>query len=181
MGAVCNVNGIVSSFFASNFVGIEAMSAVGLYSPINMLITAISLMLVGGSSILCGKAFGKNEQDTMHKVFSLDLVLAFLTGALFAALFITGGMFDLTGFFTRDEAVRLIFNRYLLGQSIGVIPLLLGNQLPAFLTMENRGKRTITATVAYTGTECADNKNLRKKKALLYFADVLPYYRFTEL
>ena len=108
LGAVCNVNGIVSSFFASNYVGIEAMSAVGLYSPINMLITAISLLLVGGSSILCGKALGKNEQDTLHKVFSLDLVLAFFTGALFAALFIAGGMFDLTGFFTRDETVRLI-------------------------------------------------------------------------
>ena len=35
--AVGVVNGIVSSYFASNFVGIEAMSAVGLYSPVGML------------------------------------------------------------------------------------------------------------------------------------------------
>ena len=41
--AVGAINGIVSSFFASNFVGIKAMSAVGLYSPVSMLISALSI------------------------------------------------------------------------------------------------------------------------------------------
>lgn len=40
LAAVGAVNGLVSSYFASNFVGVEAMSAVGLYSPINMLMAA---------------------------------------------------------------------------------------------------------------------------------------------
>lgn len=48
LAAVGAVNGIVSSFFASNFVGVDAMSAVGLYSPVNMFFSAISLILVGG-------------------------------------------------------------------------------------------------------------------------------------
>ena len=43
--AVNAVNGIVSSFFASNYVGIEAMSAVGLYAPIGMLVTTLSIIL----------------------------------------------------------------------------------------------------------------------------------------
>ena len=37
--AVSAVNGIVSSFFATNFVGIDAMSAVGVYGPVGMLAT----------------------------------------------------------------------------------------------------------------------------------------------
>ena len=49
--AVGAVNGIVSSFFASNYIGVDAMSAVGLYSPINMLFQAISTMIMGGSVI----------------------------------------------------------------------------------------------------------------------------------
>ena len=48
------VNGIVSSFFASNYVGVKAMSAVGLYGPVGMLITSLGTVLVGGSSVLCG-------------------------------------------------------------------------------------------------------------------------------
>ena len=40
LAAVGAVNGIVSSFFASNYVGIDAMTAVGLYGPVNLLIGA---------------------------------------------------------------------------------------------------------------------------------------------
>ena len=151
LAAVGAVNGIVSSFFASNYVGIDAMSAVGLYSPIQMLITAVSLMISGGSVILCGKYLGQNQQKKLQNVFSLNLVVSLLISGLFVVLFLLLGYFDLTGFLTGDETVRPIFNRYLLGQSIGVLPLLVGNQLPAFLSMENKGKRTMIASLVYIG------------------------------
>ena len=60
-------------------------------------------------------------------------------------------LFDLTGIFTSDAALRPIFNRYLLGQAIGLLPLFLGNQLPAFLSMENKGNRTMLASLIYIG------------------------------
>ena len=149
LAAVGAVNGIVSSFFATNFVGIDAMSAVGLFSPIQMLITAVSLMISGGSVILCGKYLGQNRQKELQNVFSLNLLITALLSALFIVLFLILGLFDLTGFFSDDAKVRPLFNRYLLGQSIGVFPLLVGNQLPAFLQMENKGKRTMTASLSY--------------------------------
>ena len=62
LAAVGAVNGIVSGFFASNYVGIDAMGAVGLYSPIQMLLSAVSLLLSGGSVILCGKYLGQNQR-----------------------------------------------------------------------------------------------------------------------
>jgi len=43
--------------------------------------------------------------------------------------------------------VRPCFNRYLAGQAAGVFPFLVGSQLPAFLAMENRGRRTTVASV----------------------------------
>ena len=36
LAAIASVNGIVSSLFATNYVGAEAMSAIGLYAPIAM-------------------------------------------------------------------------------------------------------------------------------------------------
>ena len=149
LAAVGAVNGIVSSFFASNYVGINAMSAVGLYSPLNMLISAISIILVGGSVILCGKYMGENRQDKMQEVFSLNLVLSALIALVFVALFLVMGLFDLTGLLTKDPVVRPLFDRYLLGQAIGVLPLMLGNSFAAFLSLENRGKRTIAASLIY--------------------------------
>ena len=149
LGVVGAVNGFVSSYFATNFVGIEAMSAVGLYSPIGMLISTISTILVGGSTILCGKYLGRNEKEMVQNVFSLNLVLSVLIALGFIALYTVLGVFDLTGFLTGDPAVRSLFNRYLLGQTIGIIPQMLGNSFAAFLSLENRQKRTMIASVSF--------------------------------
>ena len=147
--AVNAVNGIVSSFFASNFVGVTAMTAVGLYGPIGMLVTSISTILVGGSSILCGKYIGQNQQDKMQNVFSLNLAVSLLIALFFIVLYVPMSLFDLTGFLTQDQTVRPIFNSYLLGQAIGIIPTMLGTSFAAFLSIENKGTRTTIASVAY--------------------------------
>ena len=149
LAAVGSVNGIVSSFFASNYVGIDAMSAVGLYSPLSMLVSSISTILVGGAVILCGKYMGKNEQDKVQNVFSLNLAASTLIALFFIGLFLAMGLFDLTGFLTKDPAVRPLFNRYLLGQAIGILPLMLGNAFASFLSLENKGGRTITASLIF--------------------------------
>ena len=138
LGVVGAVNGFVSGYFATNFVGIEAMSAVGLYSPLGMLITTISTVLVGGSIILCGKYLGRNEQEMVQNVFSLNMVLSVLIAACFIAAYAVLGVFDLTGFLSKDPEVRRLLNRYLLGQALGIIPQMLGNSLAAFLSLENR-------------------------------------------
>ncbi len=147
--AIGSVNGIVSSFFASNFVGIEAMGAVGLYGPIGMLVSTISTVLVGGSAILCGKYLGRNEQEKVQNVFSLNLILSLLISLAFILLYLALGLLDLTGFLTRDPVVRQLFNRYLLGQTVSVVPQMLGSSCAAFLSLENRQGRTFGASLGY--------------------------------
>ena len=149
LSAVGAVNGIVSSFFASNYVGIDAMSAVGLYSPLNMLVSSVSTILVGGSVILCGKYMGENQQEKLQNAFSLNLLASTLVAFAFSFLFVLMGLLDLTGILTKDPTVRPLFNRYLIGQAIGILPLMLGNSFAAFLSLENKGRRTITASLIY--------------------------------
>ena len=149
LAAVGSVNSIVSAFFASNYVGVNAMAAVGLFFPLNLFIGAVSIMLVGGATILCGSYMGKNQQDSLQNAYSLDMVISFLVSAVLTVLFVVFSVFDLTGIFTKDPEVRPLFNRYLLGQAVGVMPLLIGNQLASFLALENRGKRTVIASLVY--------------------------------
>ncbi|MBR4120303.1 MAG: hypothetical protein IKT95_00945, partial [Spirochaetales bacterium] len=149
LAAVGSVNSIVSTFFASNYVGVNAMAAVGLFFPLNLFIGAVSIMLVGGATILCGSYLGKNQQDSLQNAYSLDMVISFLVSAVLTVLFVVFSVFDLTGIFTKDPEVRPLFNRYLLGQAVGVMPLLIGNQLASFLALENRGKRTVIASLVY--------------------------------
>lgn len=125
------VNGLVSSYFATNFVGVTAMSAVGLYAPINQLVTSISTVLVGGSAIMCGRYMGENQQDKMQGVFSLNLAISLLVSLACILVIVPMALFDLTGFFTSDLEVRPLFNSYLLGMAIGIVPLMLGNSFAA--------------------------------------------------
>ena len=149
LAAIGSINGIVSSLFASNSMGVEAMSAVGLYNPINQFIMAASMLLVGGASILCGKYIGRNQPDKMQNVFSLSLTIAFLFSSFAAFLLLFIGVFDLSGFMTEDPVIRPLLNQYLIGQAIGVIPFMTGGLLSAFLSLENRARRARVASIVY--------------------------------
>ncbi len=147
LAAVGTVNGIVSGLFAGNYVGEAAMSAIALYSPIRLLMNALCAMLFGGSMILCGTYLGRNQQERIQDLFSLDIFLAAAAGAAFCFFMIMIGIFDPGVFSTRDDAVRLVFHRYLLGQAVGVLPYFLGKQLSAFLSMGNKISLTTAASL----------------------------------
>lgn len=148
LAVINSINSIISSLFAGNLLGVDAMSAVGLYLPFNMFLSAVSTMLVSGTTILSGKYIGKNAQDRIREVFSLDLFLSLILSAIFTGLYILIGAFNLTGFLTTDPAVRTRFNQYLLGQAIGVLPIMLSGQFSSFLSLENQSARTTAATLA---------------------------------
>ncbi len=142
-----SVNGIVSSFFATNAIGSGAMTIVGFYGPVAMLLGSIGAMLFGGSQILCGKYMGRHQLDKMQNVFSLDLAVSSLVAFFFTAFLLLISVFDLGGFLARDPAVRPLFNQYVIGQSIGVIPTILSAQFSGFLSLENKTRRTTVASV----------------------------------
>lgn len=76
LAAIGSINGIVSGFFAANYVGIDAMSAVSLYGPLSMFIGAVGTMITGGCAVICGKYLGQNRNDKLQDVFSFDILLS---------------------------------------------------------------------------------------------------------
>ena len=157
LAVVGAVNGIVSSLFASNAVGVDAMSAVGLYAPINMFIGAVSTMFVGGAAILCGKYMGSSQTEKTQNVFSLDLTVTGIIALVFTGLLLLAGMTGMGNLMVKEEAVQPLFNEYLIGQAIGVLPMMLSSQLSAFLSLENKANRTMYASLIYIGVNVALN------------------------
>lgn len=149
LAAIGAVNGIVSTYFASNYVGVDAMTAVGIYNPVNILVTTTAMVLTGGASILCGKYLGQNRQDKMHNVYTLDIIAAGAIGAVVTIIFVVLAFTDRTGFLTQDPKIRELLNRYILGQAIGVIPFMVGSQFTIFLSMENRNRRAMSASISF--------------------------------
>ncbi|MCR4923026.1 MAG: hypothetical protein K5931_03365, partial [Lachnospiraceae bacterium] len=139
-------NGIVDSICASNFIGNTAMNAIGIYSPLNHFLFALSIMLVSGSQLMVGKAMGRNEMDSVKNYFSTDIILSILLSVLVSILLIIGAVFDFTVIMVEDPVNRRALNQYLLGQSFGIPALVLGQQLFSFLSLENQRKRTMIAS-----------------------------------
>ena len=149
LAAIGAINSIASSLLASNMLGVEAMTAIGLYMPLGMLINAISTLLVGGATILNGKYLGQRANDRIRNAFSLDMIASLLMSAAIIIGYLLMALFDLTRFITDDGAVRLLFNQYLLGQAVGVVPLTFGQHLAAFLSLENERRRTTAASLVF--------------------------------
>ena len=143
------VNDIISSLFASNYIGARAMSAVGLYNPIDLFITGISMLIATGAQILCARYIGKEEREGAQNMFSTGLVLTIGFSALSIAVLVLGTLTGLTRIFTADEAVRVSLNHYILGRAVGILPSLLRLLLATFMALENRRKEAILASVVY--------------------------------
>ena len=70
----------------------ETIGVVGLFYSMVNLLTAVSSVLLGGTSVLCGRYMGRGEMQKTRGVFSLNLTVALFAGAL-----ITETLFSLRG------------------------------------------------------------------------------------
>lgn len=147
MIAIAAVNGIVDSLYASNAIGETAMSAMGLYTPVNHFVYSASILLIGGAQILYGRYISK-DHDHVQSVFSVDLAVSLAVSLLLSLLMVLAALMDWGRAFTEDPDVLRQFAGYLLGQSVGTVPFIVGQQLFVFLSLENQTKRTMVASLA---------------------------------
>ena len=140
------INGIVDSMYASNYLGKTAMSAIGLYGPINHFLYAATMLFVSGSQILYGRYLAQDRKH-INSVFTIDILIALGMGVLTATLMVVGVLTGATRVLVKEEADLQMLNQYILGQAAGIPALILGQQLFTFLSLENQKKRTMVASV----------------------------------
>ncbi len=141
------VNGIIDSLYASNFIGKTAMSAIGLYGPINHFLYAATIMFVSGSQILYGKYLAQDRKH-INSVFTIDILISLGMGVLTSLLMVLGVLTGASRVLVEQEEDLRMLNQYILGQAIGIPALILGQQLFTFLSLENQTKRTMAASIA---------------------------------
>ena len=141
------VNGIVDSLYASNVIGKDAMSAIGLFGPLNHFLYAAGIMFVSGTQILYGRYLARNR-DRINGLLTVNLLVSGGIALLTAALLGIGVATGATRVLVSQEPVLTMLNQYILGQAVGIPALILGQQLFAFLSLENQTKRTMAASIA---------------------------------
>ncbi len=143
------INGIADSIYASNYIpdGKSAMSAIGLFAPMNHFLYAASMMFVSGAQILYGRYLARDRHRINH-LFTVTLTVSGGLALLTSGLLVTAAVTGATRVFTTAQPDLQLFNDYLLGQAIGIPALILGQQLFAFLSLENQRRLTMIASVA---------------------------------
>ena len=132
--AINAINGIVDTLYASNVIGKAAMSAIGIFGPINIFLSAASLMLVSGSQILYGR-YVTTKREKLPELFTVDLLIALGISLLSTAVLALAVATGLTRLLLSQQPDLQMLNRYILGQLGGIPPLLMGQQLFSFLSL----------------------------------------------
>ena len=98
MSLALQLGNIVDTIFVSNFIGVEAMSAVTMSLPVETIVQLTGYCLGVGGSIAVGNMLGKRDKESASKLFT----------ATFAVTFVIGILFSICAFFAADPISRLL-------------------------------------------------------------------------
>ena len=138
--AMGSVNSIVDGTIAGHFIDSSAVGVVGLYYSMVNVLSAVGNVLLGGTAVLCGKHMGRGDQEKTEGIFSLNLTLTFIIGALLTILSLVfpGSIAVILG---ANEELKGSLAIYIVGYAIGILPMLLAQQIASFLQLERQDTR----------------------------------------
>lgn len=141
MVAMSSINSIVDGAIAGRFIDAKTVGVIGLFAAIVGILSAVSSVFLGGSSVLSGRYMGAGDIKKTSGIFSLDIALSLIvSGVVFLILIIfPGAMAKMCG---ADENLKHTLELYIIGYSFGVIPQMLAQQIASFLQMERQLTRS---------------------------------------
>ena len=122
--AINQLNTSVDGIIVSHLVGPDALSAVTLYLPVNLIVTALGTLLGIGATIIAAKAIGRRDKEAVSGILSTALASLILAGI---CLGIAGFAFAdvITGWLTQDEHLYPQLRAYLsVMLGLGLMPML---------------------------------------------------------
>ena len=137
MGAV---NSIVDGAMAGRYIDASTVGIIGLYYSMISVFNAVGSVLLGGTTVLCGRYMGRGDLEKTEGVFSLNITLTLaVSGALtLISVLFPGPIATILG---ANEELKGDLIKYILGFAIGIVPMMLAQQVSSFLQMERQSKR----------------------------------------
>ena len=85
--AMGSVNSIVDGAMAGRFIDAKTVGVIGLFFSMVQIFLAIGYVLLGGTSILCGRYMGKGDLESTKGIFSLNVILTSVASFVMMFLF----------------------------------------------------------------------------------------------
>lgn len=144
-GMICVV---VDSVLTGQFLGKDAVAAVGLITPATSVLMGIISLFSTGIGQLCTRSMGKADIDQVNRIFSTlvccTAALSAITGVVLFAF--APGIAHMLGS-AADAAVIVPAGDYLRGYALNLVPLGIAINLNALMTLDNDRKRSVLYAV----------------------------------
>ena len=137
-----NLSSLVNSLLVGIFLTESDLVSVGFANPILTIMGALSILVVSGSRVLCGRLLGKGDFDGMRKTFSTALcMLGGFTLLLTLVIFLFPT--QIAHILGAQDANLAQTQAYLKGLAIGFFPMLVNPCLLSFLQIGGESKRVV--------------------------------------
>ena len=145
--AMGSINSIVDGIIAGRFIDTATVGVIGLFGAVVFVINAVGSVLLGGSAVLCGRYMGSGDLEKTRSIFSLNLAVITATGTVLSlfGLLLPGTVAKICG---ADETLMESLAGYVRGFSLGILPMMVVQQLAAFLQMERQNRRNYAGIAA---------------------------------
>ena len=140
LGDIATVIGpLVDSAIIANYLGVEAVAAIGLFSPLLMFIAIIGGVIAGGSRALYTNLVGKGELEKADFVFTLSCFMAVAFSVIVSILGITFSdqIATLLGAQGANESLRPFLSSYIRGMLLGITFLSTSKVLSGYMHLDH--------------------------------------------
>ena len=153
LGDIATVIGpLVDSAIIANYLGVEAVAAVGLFSPFLMFISIIGGVIAGGSRALYTNLIGKGEINKANFVFTFSCLMAMIISPLitFAGIAFPNQIASFLGANGEHMNLRPYLAQYVRGYLLGVPFLSTARVMSGYMHLDHDSARPVYSLVIMT-------------------------------
>ena len=140
---------LVDSIFIGRFLGVHAMSAYGLSSPVLLVFAALGSMISAGVQVVCGKTMGSGDREGTDACFTVSAMLALAISAagLILVVCLSGPLCTFLGAGEpgADNPVFGLTKDYLIGFILGAPAFICAQIMVPYMQISGNRARLVTA------------------------------------
>lgn len=140
---IATVGMMIDNIVVGRYLGTECLAAMGIVSPISMILSAIGNISSSGGATMAARELGKGNKEKMRSVFTISMGYTIVTGAvmMLAIFFFAPQIAMLLG--AKDSLMDPTV-AYLRGIAVGSIPTIMMPNFLGFVKLDGSNKLPLT-------------------------------------
>ncbi len=146
---------LIDSIMIGRFLGVKSMAAYGYSNPVLLIFAAFGSFMSTGIQVVCSKAMGSGDEETIHKCYSTAIVtsMSFAFTGVIIVVATLNPLCTLLG--AKNPEVHALTKDYLKGFIFGAPAFIMAQILVPFLQMSGERVRLVVAVLSMTVADIA--------------------------